>query len=250
MPVCWHQPRQRCRREHDSHIHYGRTRSGNTWFWWAGEIGEPGGTGQHGRADTEHDALTRAQAAAEHIAGHRTLSARQLHAAATEALKRLNAAERAAKPPSDTSEAAPVELLYGYSGTTYRVIRKTPQRVYYVLDDHRGADGHGTIRHVNRHILETDGMVGRHCGHWWENDRVLHTREHYETHRAADVQRQPDDLRRLHRDMVDAHPDRGGSAEAFRAARKRYLAAKQRAARAQARTATRTGARVEDETAR
>jgi hypothetical protein len=232
MPVCWHQPRRHCRLKHDGHISYGRIRSGAAWFWWAGEVGEPGGAEEHGRADTEHDALTRAQAAAENIAGDRLLSARQLHGAATEALKRLTAAKRAAKPPADTTDANPVEWLYGYGGATFRIIKKTPQRVFYVLDDHRGADGLGTIRHVDRRILEADGMVGRHSRAWWESDRVLFTHEQYEAHRPDTAQARPEDLRRLHRDMVDAHPDRGGSAEAFRTARKRYLAAKQRAARA------------------
>lgn len=133
-----------------------------------------------------------------------------------------------------------VEYLYGTrvewpddgpeirEAVPFRVIRKTAKRVYYVRQHHHG--GRKTIGFVDRKALERDGEVTRRSGHWWERDfRLFGTLDAAEAHLGiGQYAPKAPDLARLKQEMAAAHPDRGGTAEEFIAARGRY----ERAARA------------------
>jgi hypothetical protein len=72
------------------------------------------------------------------------------------------------------------------------------------------------------------GQASRPGGHWWDYGGVFFaTREAAEEYlysREREQEREPE-LKRLRREMVEAHPDRGGSHEAFIAAERAYAAA-------------------------
>jgi len=130
---------------------------------------------------------------------------------------------------------APVEFLYGVQPGRYdvnddwqpaevvafRIWKKTPRRVYYVAREW-GVDR--TVRFVDRHRLETDGEVTRRSGQWWEPDLTVYAQP---PQVWPPVER---DLAALKAEMAAAHPDRGGSDEAFIAARQRYEKARSREA--------------------
>ncbi len=104
----------------------------------------------------------------------------------------------------------------------FRITRKTAKRVFYARQKYRG--GRTDTGFIDRAALERDGEVVRRSGHWWEDDRRLFaTLDAAEAHIGIG-QHAPKtpDLARLKQEMADAHPDRGGSAEEFIAARKRY----------------------------
>lgn len=140
------------------------------------------------------------------------------------------------------ADAVPVEYLYGTvcywpddgpevrEVVPFRVTRKTAKRVYYVRRGLRF--GPEYIAFIDREALERDGEVRRKSGHWWEDDHHLFaTRDAAEAHigigAGADRPFAPEvpDLAQLKQEMADAHPDRGGTAEEFIAARKRYESA-------------------------
>jgi hypothetical protein len=129
------------------------------------------------------------------------------------------------------------EFLYGvrpgwYDGNddwrpaevvAFRITRKTPRRVYY--DAGLLAGRQPQIRFVDRHRLETDGEVTRKSGQWWEPDLTVYLQPPAVWPPAAPG------LAVLKAEMAAAHPDRGGTGEAFIAARRRYeLALKREAA--------------------
>lgn len=139
-----------------------------------------------------------------------------------------------------TTEVSAVEYLYGTrvewpddgpeirEAVPFRVTRKTAKRVYYVR--RRGSVGRETIGFVDREALERDGEVIRKSGHWWEDDfRLFAELDAAEAHVGIGrhAPKAPD-LAQLKQEMAAAHPDRGGTAEEFMAARGKY----ERAARA------------------
>lgn len=91
------------------------------------------------------------------------------------------------------------------------VVKKTPHRVYYILYGPPGRP-HPAIGFVDRQELEAKGRV-------W-----ISRRDHYlyaETPEFAESWRKPN-LSELKAQVAAAHPDRGGTTEAFMAARRRY----------------------------
>jgi hypothetical protein len=125
------------------------------------------------------------------------------------------------------SDIAPVEFLYGIEAgheelndwvptrvVRFRVTKKTAKRVYYLPEGR--PERSQTQRFVDRAILERDGKVTRRSAGWWETDLTV-----YLDPPAIEQARRPD-LTELKAAMAAAHPDRGGTDEAFIAARQRY----------------------------
>ncbi|WP_433341650.1 hypothetical protein [Streptomyces sp. CA-253872] len=102
----------------------------------------------------------------------------------------------------------------------FRIIKKTPRRIYY--DANTGTERSPRIRYVSREAIESDGEVTRRNGQWWEPDVELYAKP------PQTWPPQPDlDLAGLKAEMAAAHPDRGGSAAAFVAARAAYEKARE-----------------------
>lgn len=126
------------------------------------------------------------------------------------------------------TDVAAVEFLYGIDASVnddsrfyepprvvrFRITKKTPRRIYYLRRD----DGLRTkTGYVDRQKIEADGEIYNHgAGGWWAPDFHLYLTEPELT------QAQKPDLAALKAAMADAHPDRGGTEEAFIAARQRY----------------------------
>jgi hypothetical protein len=70
-------------------------------------------------------------------------------------------------------------------------------------------------------LIEAEGTVCRKSAGWWESDLQLWL----EPPQTWPPKQQPD-LNQLKSEMAAAHPDRGGTDEAFIAARRRYEDAK------------------------
>jgi hypothetical protein len=97
----------------------------------------------------------------------------------------------------------------------FPVVKKTAKRIYY---DVTGWVTRASVRFVDRQKLERDGkIVRRSAAGWWEKDLHLYLSEPA----LPDYSQQPN-LAELKAAMASAHPDRGGSNEAFIAARERY----------------------------
>lgn len=126
-----------------------------------------------------------------------------------------------------TDTPAPAEYLYGVDTNPgddgpacpphvvrFQITKKTPKRIYYV----RYEDGLRTdIGYVNRQQIEADGEIYNHgAGGWWAPDFHLYLAE------PVIEQPQKPSLAKLKAAMAAAHPDRGGTDEAFIAARQRY----------------------------
>jgi hypothetical protein len=122
------------------------------------------------------------------------------------------------------SDVAPVEFLYGIEAehgsgpnwvptrvVKFRVTKKTARRIYYLPREWRDEQ-----RFVDRLTLERDGQVTRKSGGWWESDLTVYLDP------PVIEQTQSPDLIELKAAMAAAHPDRGGTDEAFIAARQRY----------------------------
>jgi hypothetical protein len=183
----------------------------------------------HGRTDTEDQAETDARDAVNQLAAGRPAVAALSHRHARERLKTVNAEKQRARPAGGADEAGPVEWLYGVSGggedlrpevVAFQVTRKTARRVYYVRRRHPGGDA--DIGYVSRQALDDGREAYNRSAGWWSADfHLTVARPDLTPGRPAS----PDaasELRRLRREMGDAHPDRGGTAEAFMAARARY----------------------------
>lgn len=242
MPLCWPDGRTRCPHRHDEFLILGRTRSGKRWFWCVSNSTNAA-MHEHGYADTEPEAVAAYTVAAEHVAGERLCSCFIRAGYAASQLKRLNAAKRAAKPAPETDDTRIVEYLYGtyyyvsddnrfpdrHGVTEFPITKKTAKRIYYLRERDAGTG------FVDRQVLERDGTVLNRGRMAHEDDfRLYATREAAQAVFAA-PEPEPVDLGALRRAAVDAHPDRGGSNEAFREAHARYERAKRRA-KAQAAT--------------
>jgi hypothetical protein len=147
----------------------------------------------------------------------------------------------AGSPAKGDGDTAPREFLYGledeFDGYTdsvvgQRVVRfpitkRTAKRIYYVRGETWNRDRTAQvpdIGYVNRQELEEKGEVRNRGVHWCRPDSRLYAAPpELEQHR----QEQPD-LGELKAAMAAAHPDRGGTNEAFRAARKAYVTVRDR----------------------
>ncbi|MEU9470468.1 hypothetical protein AB0D78_28390 [Streptomyces avermitilis] len=134
------------------------------------------------------------------------------------------------------ADVAPAEFLYGVDSSVsddsrfyeppqvvrFRITKKTPKRIYYVRRE-RGP-GEIEIGYINRQQIEADGEIYNHgAGGWWAPDFHLHLTP------PVIEQARTSDLAELKSAMAAAHPDRGGSDEAFIAARARYEKARRTA---------------------
>jgi hypothetical protein len=211
----------------DELIMWGRCRSGRRWFW-AASLYQ--GEALHGWADSESQAVADAHAAVTRLAEGKSVHVSMLHGHASYRLKELNAARRRERPASGDESAAPVEYLYGvdYGEHTdfksvvvsFPITKKTAKRIYYVRS-HR-VPGDVEIGYIDRQELESKGEVWRRSGGWWEDDLCLYAEPpDVELSRPSEP-----DLAELKAAMAAAHPDRGGTSEAFIAARRRYVAAR------------------------
>ena len=247
VTVCWHdRPRWDCGHDFGDlvFIRWGRCRAGRRWFWTAAEAtGQRETPERHGTEDTEAAALAAARAAVEDLAAGRPALAEMRHGDASRALRELNAARRASRAPSGETGAGTVGYLYGARHwvsddatvpdtrevVPFRIVKATARRVYYLRRDRPGDAATG---YVDRAALERDGHADNRGCHWSDADSTLYaTREAAEDAvglgRAAPAD--APDLARLKREMADAHPDRGGTAAEFTAARERYKRALQEA---------------------
>jgi hypothetical protein len=206
-------------------IQYGRRRSGKRWFWAATQILNPE-TEKFGWADTEHQALVAAGMAVIEIAGGKPASVSFSADPAAHKLRELNEAKRAARPGRSAKGSGPVELLYNDRGDPFPIIKKTHARVYYI----RSHDPEGRPRtgFVNRRELEERREV-------YVKSRLSRSDWRLFLFPPAKPEPAPNrtqpgptaaELAALKLAMADAHPDRGGSSEAFIVARARYLRAK------------------------
>lgn len=80
------------------------------------------------------------------------------------------------------------------------------------------------IRYIDRQAIEEAGQVSRKSGHWWEPDLRL-----WLTPPTIWPPQQQPDLAALKAQMAAAHPDRGGTDEAFVTARALYEKARTQA---------------------
>jgi hypothetical protein len=212
-----------------------------------------------GWVDAEGDALASAQVVMDRLAGGEPFQAVLMHGFATDELKRVNAERRRNRPAPDTDEVRPVEYLYGHDTmecgrgvepcscyelpareawqhhlVPFRITKKTARRIYYVRHEpHRDGQvfvgGDLEIGFVDRQKFEADGKVRRKGAGWWVADSTLYATtdppEWWRPGRPAEPELELE-LSRLRVEMADAHPDRGGTAEGFMEARRRYLQAK------------------------
>jgi hypothetical protein len=232
--ICWHDTRgSRCPRPRDGEvIGYGRCRSGRRWFWAATVFSyTTGNHSVHGWADSEPDALAAARDTVVRLADGRPARAYLKHGIASGILKAINAHKRAERPTKGGDTTAPVEYLYaidvGYRDDNntwvpdrvarFPITKKTARRIYYVR--RTNLDGDIETGYVNRQQIEDQGQVFvPQLG--WPHVPLLSIR----APELPQYRQDAPDLTELKARMCDAHPDRGGTNEEFRAARARYEA--------------------------
>ena len=196
---------------------FGRCSSGNRWFWSALKLCEEA---VHGWADTEEQAIAAAMNAVRNLKTKPFMIAVSSHQQTRHTLKEVNEAKRRARPAPDTSDAKVTEYLYATGGYEFRITKKTKKRIFYCrqpsdMDYYSHLEKE--IGFVDRAKLERDGEIYNHGRHWSAYDFHLYlapppSREH------APLPNLPE----LKAAMAAAHPDRGGSSEAFIEARVRY----------------------------
>ncbi|MGC4927256.1 hypothetical protein [Streptomyces sp. DT117] len=225
-------------------IFWGRCRSGRRWFWAASEYE---GDQAHGWADTRDEAARQGNAAAVKLAAGRYANIEILHGIAVERLKALNTTKKAARPPRSERTGVkpppnPIGYLYAIQPgrwdlddrtwieggiVKFPITRKTARRIYYLRP--RGPIAHNVWEpgYVDRQELERFGHVR--VPHWFMVS--AEPPELPDTSLPQPRWHQPapaPDLKALKAAMAAAHPDRGGSDEAFIAARRRYVQARDR----------------------
>jgi hypothetical protein len=242
--ICWQfrnkgDLRWRCKCPACSHrgertlVLFGRCHSGQRWFWLAQTFGEKKVSGF---TNTELEAMDAAMAAVRGFRAGVPLLASVSHSQASYELKELNKAKRLARPAPDTSDTRVVEYLYSGS-RRFQILKKTKQRIYYssqplVLEDENSRYNTRDltdyrVKFINRQKIERDGEIWSHrSSGWWEADARL-----YLAPPTPQAEPAPPDLRELKAAMAAAHPDRGGSHEAFIAARRAYVEARRKSAR-------------------
>jgi hypothetical protein len=122
----------------------------------------------------------------------------------------------------------PTEYLYGIDSTVsddsrfyqgprvvqFRITKKTAKRIYYVAS--KSWEPRVQIGFVDRQRIEADGEIYLRNRHWSAPDFHLYLNP------PVIQQHNKPDLESLRAEMAAAHPDRGGTDEAFIAARARY----------------------------
>ncbi|WP_328845466.1 hypothetical protein [Streptomyces sp. NBC_00258] len=230
-------------------IFWGRCRYGRRWFWTASEYD---GQQLHGWADSVDEAARQANAAAVQLAAGRYANVQVLHGIAREQLKKLNAAKRKAKAPKSARTGIapppnPVGYLYSVepgryelddvtwiSGKVVRfpITKKTAKRIYYLRPRFLYMPGPDwEPGYVDRQELERHGSV--HVPYWhllFAEPPELPSPRALRAGRRQPDSAPPPELKELKAAMAAAHPDRGGTSEAFIAARERYERARRRAA--------------------
>lgn len=227
-------------------IQWGRCRAAHRWFWYAQEIG---GDSREGWTSDRAEAVRRGNAAAVKLAAGRyaTIS---INNEPAKARAEAAFAARQAKAKAEHEQRAQSggqEYLYAVEPGYYdfdeccwvysRVLRlevtkKTARRIYYVRSDEPSEYGPG---HIDRQKFEAFGSVdtSRYGQVYAERPELPPDKPWYPRVRVTVPRfrppRPPADLKQLKAAMAAAHPDRGGTDEAFIAARKRYVAAKQMA---------------------
>jgi hypothetical protein len=237
--ICWHVPYDKCREKHDGAdlILYGRCRSGKRWFWAAGYHSEDE---CHGWADTEEQALSRVRSYIEGMANGNSVIAFRNEGKASHVLRDINEAKRKSRPAPNASDSRAVEFIYSYHGTKFRITKKTAKRIFYVKveDTHYRGEGECGIHEVNDlelgYIDRRKVFEKRHDGDDYDIAVTIGSRKwrycrcffleppppRKRTHESTP------DLRKLKAEMAAAHPDKGGTCDAFREARERYVAAR------------------------
>jgi len=154
----------RHREDHVTYIIHGRCKSGSRWFWIAAELGRDeghkcddpvciyGGPREYSWRDTEDLALKAMAEAVERLGGEDRRGCYKGNAPgraseAAGALKPLNAAKRAVRPPSKDKNTGIVEYLYAAHSQAwvdditgkrdeqvipYQITKKTAKRIYYI----------------------------------------------------------------------------------------------------------------------
>lgn len=225
------------------HIVWGRCRDATRWFWHAQILGGPD---THGWAKDRTTAASRANAAAVKLAAGRYASIRIRDEAAETKLTAIRAARQTEteerQHTADGSNLWAIEAGFYDYGTRQWVrsrlvrlpiVKKTAKRIYFLRSSEPGEFEQG---YIDRQHFEAHGWV-------WSSryDKIhAHPPEVPEdkpfipppfdpaSYRTASVP-SVDELKRLKAAMRAAHPDLGGSDEAFIAARKQYVEARQRA---------------------
>jgi hypothetical protein len=186
-------------------------------------------------------------------------------------INRAKLKERLAARPSASKDGAVVEYLYAaewsdrwdHDGShwgmprewhvwRFRITKKTKKRIYYMRKG-EGIDG-APVPYCSRTDEETIGYIDREAfemadttGPEWRHTEAgeIFTRNYYSDDyhlyaapppkppaRAAFGAIDADTLKKLKAEMAAAHPDKGGTNEAFREARQRYVDARRRCERA------------------
>jgi hypothetical protein len=182
------------------------------------------------------------------------------------ALKRISAARQQARVRKPCAHGAPIEYLYvpctrirchGYSAETHGwvqevpIVKKTAKWIYYSSDTWDRSSAVVSPGRISRQEFETDTRchdhgypvgvipIPRHrpdprpAGLLFFATREAAEDDLYrgERKRAEQAAREPPPIKELRRAMADAHPDRGGTADQFIQARRRYQTALQAARR-------------------
>lgn len=227
-------------------IVWGRCRDAQRWFWSARVIGGPG---EHGWAKDRNTAARRANAAAVKLAAGRYASIRvddetaEIKLAAVKAAKASKAKTENRQHAADGDGAANLYAIEaGYYDHGSRqwihskvvrlpITRKTPKRIYFLRSSEPGEFEQG---YIDRQHFEAHGWV------WSSRYSKIHAQPPkvpddkpfipppFNPYRAAAAP-SVDEVKRLKAEMRAAHPDVGGTDEAFIAAREKYVKARDRA---------------------
>ncbi|GAA3590684.1 hypothetical protein [Streptomyces osmaniensis] len=106
---------------------------------------------------------------------------------------------------------------------TFRITKKTAKRIYYLRHERLGRHD---IGYIDRQQIEAEGELFRKSAGWWEADARLYLKPP-----VLEVYAPAPDLAALKAAMRAAHPDMGGSHEAFLEAHERYERARVNASR-------------------
>lgn len=230
-------------------IVWGRCRDARRWFWYAHIIGGPDA---HGWAPNRDTAGRRANAAAVKLAAGQYANIRihdeaaEIKLAAVKAAKRSDAQAESGRRSATSDEAANLYAIepgyYDHGGRRWvhskvvrlPIVKKTARRIYYLRSSEPGEFEQG---YIDRQHFEAHGWVwsSRYKKIYAQPPKVPDDKPFIPPpfdptpYRAATTP-DPGELKRLKAAMADAHPDRGGTSEAFIAARERYLRARRRVA--------------------
>jgi hypothetical protein len=222
-------------------IYWGRCRSGSRWFWTAQIVG---GADLHGEAPNRDKAAQRANAAAVKLAAGQYATIRirddiaEMKLAAVTAAKLADAKTKtrttANDAPTDGCLYAIEPGYYDYGERTWihaRIVRlpitkKTPKRIFYSRSSEPGEYETG---YVDRQDFEAKGWV-------WSSRYTKICADPPEleppiTFRPPRPAPYVPDLKALKAAMAAAHPDHGGTSEAFIAAHERYEQARRMSGR-------------------